>query len=92
MCYEALIGGDAAERPLASLVREEWADAGKDGAVAAAVVFAVLLAEGTGVALVAGATVGAFVLGVALHQAVLLAGVALLRWRAGSPAQAAETA
>lgn len=82
MCYESLIEGDAVERPLTEVLRGELSSAVKNGAAAAAVVLAVLLASGVGPLLVAGAALGAFVLGIALHQAVLVAGIALLRWRA----------
>lgn len=90
MCYESLIDGDAAERPLTEVLRGELSSAVTDGAVAAAVVLAVLLANGVVPLLVAGATVGAFVLGIALHQAVLVAGIAVLRWRAPEPGSEPE--
>ena len=81
MCYEALVTGEAAEKPVARLLRTELGSAVTDGTVAALVVLAVLAVRGIAPALVAGAAVGALVLGVVVHQAVLLAGTALVRWR-----------
>jgi len=81
MCFEALVDGDAAEKPLSDLVREEMSSAAKDGAVAALVVLALLVAGGTPPALIAGAVVGTAALGVAVHQVVLVAGVAVVRAR-----------
>jgi len=49
-----------------------------------------LLANGTPPWLVAAATTGTVVLGVALHQAVLVAGIAVLRWRASEPGSEPE--
>jgi len=80
MCYGSLVDGDAVERPLVELLRGELPSALKDGTAAAAVVLAVLLINDVGPPLIVGATAGAFLLGIALYQAVLVAGVALLRW------------
>ncbi|MFT4921959.1 MAG: hypothetical protein ACI8XM_001167 [Haloarculaceae archaeon] len=82
MCFEALIDGDANEKSLRTLIREEVGSALTDATVAALTVVVVLLGSGTGPLLTVGAALGAVVLGVVLHQAVLVVGVALVRWRA----------
>lgn len=82
MYFEVLVDGDATEKPLRDLLDAELTSALKDGTVAALVVLAVLLAGGTGSLLTAGATLGALVFAVLLHQAVLVAGVGVVRWRA----------
>jgi len=79
MCYNALTDGDAEEKEMIQLLREEFSAAVKDGAIAATVVLFVLIAGGIGPALVAAATVTTFVLGILLHQIVLVAGVGVLR-------------
>ncbi|MFB6298333.1 MAG: hypothetical protein ABEH56_07415 [Salinirussus sp.] len=81
MCYESLLNGEAAERPIVELLRAELPGALKDGTVAALAVVAVLAASATPPVLIAGAALGAVLLGVALHQAVLVAGTGLVRWR-----------
>ena len=93
MCFESLINGDATERPLRELLRAETASALKDATIAATVGLTVLLAGGTGPLLTGGAALAALALGFVLHQAVLVAGVALVRWRAaaGRPAGVASS-
>lgn len=92
MCFEALVDGDAAERPVGELIREEMGSALTDGGIAATAVLAVLLIEHTGVTLATGVALVTLVLGVALHQVVLVAGVGLVRLRGSSPEPAPETA
>ena len=94
MCFEALIDGDATEKPLRSLLRDETASAvNNDGVTTVTVGLTVLLAGGTGPLLTGGAALAALALGFVLHQAVLVAGVALVRWRAaaGRPAGVASS-
>jgi len=79
MCFEALVNGGAAEKPLSDLVRDEMSSAVKDGAAAALVVLALVVAGGASPALVAGVVLGTAVLGVVVHQFVLVAGVAVVR-------------
>lgn len=79
MCYESFLNGDAADEPVLGLLRGELGSALKDGTIAAVLVALVLGWAGGGVVPVVVRSVGAFVLGVALHQAVLLAGIAALR-------------
>jgi hypothetical protein len=91
MCYGALLDGEV-ERPLRQLVRGELWSAGKVGAGAALAVLVVLLGDGVGPALAAGAALGALCLGAALHQAVFLAGVGVLRvWGASTDPTGGET-
>lgn len=93
MCFGALTDGDASEKPVARLLRAEAGPAVRQGVVAALAVLAVLLVGGVGIPLAAAASVAALVSTAAVHQAVLLAGVAVLRWRAdGSDAVAPGTA
>jgi hypothetical protein len=84
MCFGALTDGDAREEPVARLLRAEAGPAVRQGMVAALAVLAVLLAGGVGIPLAAAASVAALVSTAAVHQAVLLAGIAVLRWRANS--------
>ena len=91
MCYDSLLNGDATDRSLGTLLRAETGSALKNGVVAAAVVLAVLLAGESGPLLAAGSALAALALGYLLHQIVLLAGVAVVRWRDGrSPAATAS--
>jgi Mn2+/Fe2+ NRAMP family transporter len=90
MCFDSLINGEYDEKPMRQLVTEELTSAYKDGAVAALVVLVVLATSGTPLALVAGASAGAFVLGVALHQAVLVTAISLLRLHASRTVRTPE--
>jgi len=81
MCYESLLNGEATERSVRDLLREERAAALRNGLAAAALVVAVLVADGAAAPLVVGLTVAAVALGAVLHQAVLLAGATGLRLR-----------
>jgi len=92
MCYNALTDGDAEEKEMIQLLREEFSAAVKDGAIAATVVLLMLVAGGIGPALVAGATVVTFVLGIALHQIVLVAGVGVLRLRSSATVEVPKAA
>jgi hypothetical protein len=92
MCFDSLIDGEYDEKPMRQLLTEELSSAYKDGTVAALVVGVVLVPSGTPLTLVAGASAGAFVLGVALHQAVLVAGVSLLCLHASRTVRVPERA
>jgi Mg/Co/Ni transporter MgtE len=92
MCYESLLNGDATDRSLGALLRAETGSALTNGGVAAAVVLAVLLVGDSGPLLAAGSAVAALALGYLLHQTVLLAGVALVRWRVGRSRTATASA
>jgi hypothetical protein len=81
-CYGCLVDGDATEKPLPQLVREETASAVTDAGIATTVVVVMLLAAGVGPALVVGAAVAAAVGTYVFHQVVLVVGVAIARWRA----------
>jgi len=85
MCFGVLTDGDATEVPVARLLRAEAGHAARQGAVTALAVLAVLLAGGVGAGLAAAAAAAGFVATVLVHQAVLLAAVAVLRWRADEP-------
>ena len=82
MCFGALIDGDATEKPLRELLRDETGSALKNAGVTTVTVGMVLaLAGGVALPLVAAAAAVAFLAGVLLHLAVLVVGVALVRWR-----------
>lgn len=83
MCFDALIEDGHEDKSVTQLLREELPSATQDGGVAALVVLFMLVAFGSTPLLVAGATVAAFALAVVVHQAVLLAGLAVRRaWTA----------
>jgi hypothetical protein len=81
MCYGALLE-DEVDRPLGRLVWGELPSALTVGGAALVAALAVLVWKGAQPALAAGSGAGAFVLGTALHQAIFVLGVGLLRWRA----------
>jgi hypothetical protein len=83
MCYESLVDEDEAiEKPLAQLVREETGSAVTDAGIATTAVVAMLLVAGTPLWLVGATALVTPVLTLLLHQAVLIAGVSVVRWRA----------
>ncbi|MFC7134499.1 MULTISPECIES: hypothetical protein [Salinibaculum] len=83
MCFGALIDGDATEKPLRELLRDETGSALKNAGVTTVTVGLVLaLAGGVALPLVAAAAAVAFLAGVLLHLAVLVVGAAVVRWRA----------
>lgn len=84
MCYEALVDEESTEKPVRELVREEMGSAVTDAGIATTAVVAMLLLVGTAPVLVVGAAVATPVLAVLLHQAVLVAGVGIVRWRTSS--------
>lgn len=92
MCFDSLVDGEYDEKPTGQLLRRESASAFKVGSVAALIVLVVLVGSNTPVWLVASASVGALVLGVALYQAVLVVGVTVLRLNANRPVARSETA
>jgi hypothetical protein len=79
MCYESLLNGDAAERSLGVLLREERRAALRNGLATAVLVAAVLIAEGAAAWMVGALAVAAVALGAVLHQAVLVAGAIAVR-------------
>jgi len=81
-CYACLVNGEATEKPLLRLLREETASAVTDAGIATTVVVVMLLAAGTDSMLVVGGAVAAAGLTYVGHQLVLVAGVAIARWRA----------
>jgi hypothetical protein len=81
MCYEALRDGDATERPLAEILRAELSDATVNGLAAALIVAIVLTGRGVDPAAMLPFALAACALGAVVHQAVLVAGVSLLRIR-----------
>ncbi|ACV48823.1 MULTISPECIES: hypothetical protein [Halomicrobium] len=83
MCFAALLNGDATDRSVVEMIRDELPRSLGNGTVAAVLVVAVSVLEGASLALTAGMAFGAIALGTVLHQAVLLGGVALLRGREG---------
>ncbi len=87
MCYESLLDERAREQSVASLLRTERWDAFVNGLEAALVVVALLLWQGTPPVLLAGAALGAVVLGYVLHQLVLVAGIGVVRLRSGPAAR-----
>lgn len=81
MCYESLVDGEAAERPLATLLRAELRDAVKNGLAAAVLVVGVLAARGADPAVTTLSAAGALALGVVLHQALLVVATGAVRVR-----------
>ncbi|WP_372480683.1 hypothetical protein ACAH01_07000 [Halomicrobium sp. HM KBTZ05] len=81
MCFAALLNGDATDRSVVEIVRDELPRSLGNGAVAALLVIAVSVLEGASLTVTAGLALGAVALGAVLHQSVLLGGVALLRGR-----------
>jgi hypothetical protein len=79
MCYESLLNGDAAEKSVRDLLREERRDALRNGLAAAVLVAAVLFAEDAATWTVVALAVAAVALGAVLHQAVLVAGAVAVR-------------
>jgi hypothetical protein len=82
MCFDRLRDEETVEASLPAVLAAEWRCALRNGAMAAAIVVAVLLVDGTAVGLVLGSAAGAIVLGTVLHQIVLLTGWGVLRARA----------
>lgn len=83
MCYDRLVNDEeVTETGAVELVRTESVCALRNGALAGAMVFAVLLFEATPPWLLAASVVGAVALGWLLHQSLLLAGASVLRVRA----------
>jgi len=79
MCFDSLVNGEHHDKPIGQLLREELTSAFRVGSVAALIVVSVLWTSNTPVWLVVSASVGALILGVALYQAVLVAGLSVLR-------------
>ena len=93
MCYESLVDEDeAVEKPMGDLVREEMGSAVTDAGIATTAVVAMLLVAGTPLWLVGATALVTPVLTVVLHQAVLVAGVCAVRWRATSEPPATDAA
>jgi hypothetical protein len=82
MCYESLVDEDeAVEQPMGVLVREEMGSAVVDAGIATTAVLAMLLFAGTPLWLVGATALVTPVLTIVFHQLVLVAGVAVVRWR-----------
>jgi len=82
MCYDRLVNDEeVTETGAVELVRTESLCALRNGALAGAIVLAVLLFEGAPLGLLAASVAGAVALGWLLHQTLLLAGVRVLRAR-----------
>jgi hypothetical protein len=77
-----LLSGRVHEQTLRGLFRGELLTAAKNGVIAAVVVALVVGYRGIDLPIVLGSTVGAFVLGVLLHQVLLIAGALVIRARA----------
>jgi hypothetical protein len=93
MCYESLVDEDEAiEKPVDDLVREEMRSALVDAGIATVAVVAMLLVVGTPVWLVGVTALVTPVLTLVVHQAVLVAGIGLVRWRANPEQAPAEAA
>lgn len=82
MCYGPLTNGNATEQSIPALLRSEWYPAIRNGVLAAVIVLAVLLLEGTPLWIILATTLGALTLGIVLHQFVLLVGALALRMKA----------
>jgi len=82
MCFDRLTDEETVETSLRALLAAEWRCALRNGAMAAVMVVAVLLVQGTPAWLVLGSAAGALALGTLVHQTVLSAGWSVLRARA----------
>ena len=82
MCYDRLTDEETVESSLPAVLGAEWRCALRNGAMAAAIVLAVLLVQGAPLWIVAVSAAGAIALGSLLHQAVMAAGWGVLRARA----------
>jgi len=82
MCYDRLTDEETVETSLPAVLGAEWRCALRNGALAAAMVLAVLLVQGTAPWLILGSAAGAVALGTLLHQTVMAAGWGVLRARA----------
>jgi hypothetical protein len=87
-CYETLRNGDAVERGVVDVLRAEARAAVRPALAATVVVAAYLAWAGGGLWPVAVRAVGAFLLALALHAAVVLVGTAVLRARERADADA----
>jgi len=81
MCFDRLTDEETKTASVAELLGAEWACALRNGAMAATIVLAVLLFEGAPLWVLGVSVLGAVVLGTLLHQAVLLAGLGVVRAR-----------
>jgi hypothetical protein len=79
---DSLVDGEAEEEDYAVLVRNELSSGVETGGVAATLVAALLLFEGTGLGLLLVSVAGAFALGFLAQLGVFVAGIALVKWRA----------
>lgn len=79
MCYESLLTGEATDRSLESLRREERTKALRNGLAAGVIVVGALLMDGASPGFTAAFAVAAITLGAALHQALLVVAVLSLR-------------
>ena len=79
MCFQPLIDNEEASKPPGEIVRGELWGAFREGVLAAGIVLVVLVVNGTPPLLVGGATVGAFVLAILLHETLLVVGLGVRR-------------
>jgi len=82
MCYDRLTDEETVETSLPAVLGAEWRCALRNGALAAAMVLAVLLVQGAPAWVVVVSAAGAVALGTLLHQGVMAAGWGVLRARA----------
>jgi len=79
MCFQPLVDEEEASKPISDIVRSEITEAARGGVLAAVLVVVVLGLSDTPALLTAGTAVGAFVLAILLHQAVLVVGLGVRR-------------
>ena len=82
MCYDRLTDEETVESSLPTVLGAEWRCALRNGAMAAVMVFAVLLVQSAPLWIAAVSAAGALALGALLHQTVMAAGWGVLRARA----------
>ena len=90
MCYDRLTDDDVAETRLRDLLSSELRCSVRNGAVAGAIVLAILIFEGASLWVIAVSVLGAVALGALLHETVFLLGALVQRGRARLEANAAD--
>lgn len=81
MCFAALLNGDATDRSVREIVRDELPRSVANGTVAALLVVLTAVLDGAALVPTLGLALGPVALGTVLHQSVLLGGVFFLRGR-----------
>jgi len=95
MCFQSLTDEEEADESVGTLIRREFPYAVRQGLLAAAIVLVVLVVSQTPAWIIGVSVAGAVLLGVVLHEFVLIAGLGvrqLLLADESEPESAAEAA